>query len=181
MFTVLQIPTADSQDGLDYLEPEEGLGRESLLLFSMPRTARIDYLCRKSHIKSSIRAILRKDPRLSSATVRRLETLTGKTADKGNWDLSVAMGSTWALISACIKEDLTQSLAELSIRVARSKGVNIVEAARHIRLLANDGLLFYYSSIYRPIKWPDDRSRGQSNGPAVKRKHTPADYYLALG
>lgn len=59
----------------------------------------------------------------------------------------------WTLIAICIKEHLTQQLAELALRLCLDKNVPYTAAASLVRVLQKKDMLFYYDSLHQPHRW----------------------------
>lgn len=60
---------------------------------------------------------------------------------------------TWTHIAMCIKDNLDQSLGELALRLCLNKNIPYTAAAVMVRILDQEGLLYYFDLSYRPHKW----------------------------
>ena len=62
-------------------------------------------------------------------------------------------GTSWALISVCIKEDPNQSYAALANRLAQTKSMSYTGAAYMVATLRNEGRLAYYDDLHDLQPW----------------------------
>lgn len=59
----------------------------------------------------------------------------------------------WTHIALCIKEHLTQSLAELALRLCLDKNIPYTAAAVMVRVLEQKNMLYYYDKNCCPLPW----------------------------
>lgn len=68
------------------------------------------------------------------------------------WDFE-PMSATFAVISLCIKDDLSQSLEALAHRLADVKCEPVEVCYSKLKELKEKGELYYYNKYYQKVRW----------------------------
>ena len=68
------------------------------------------------------------------------------------WDFR-PMSATFAVISLCIKDDMSQSLEELAHRLADVKYEPVEVCYKKLKELQAKGELYYYNKYYQKVRW----------------------------